>query len=126
MSARSASPAAAPRGPVARVLTFERLEIASFTHSAVYFGLLLTWAIGLNGVKHWLGWAHGIGWILMCIATILALHARVITLRIAVAVAVIGAVGPFVGSYEFVREQRRRRRHAPADPARYSQGSDGS
>ena len=33
-------------------------------------------------------------------------------LRLGIAVAVIGAVGPFVGSYEFVREERavRRRR----------------
>jgi hypothetical protein len=35
-------------------------------------------------------------------------RARVIPLRLGVAVAVIGAVGPFVGSYEFVREERRR------------------
>ena len=39
-------------------------------------------------------------------------HGRVtvaeIDLRVGFAVAVIGAVGPFVGSYEFVREQRRR------------------
>jgi hypothetical protein len=33
----------------------------------------------------------------------------VIPLRLGVAVAVIGAIGPFVGSYEFVREDRRRR-----------------
>jgi hypothetical protein len=33
---------------------------------------------------------------------------RVIPLRLAIAVSVIGAIGPFVGSYEFVREARRR------------------
>jgi hypothetical protein len=37
----------------------------------------------------------------------------VIPLRLGVAVAVIGAVGPFVGSYEFVREERRRRALGP-------------
>lgn len=54
------------------------------------------------------GFAHGIGWILMSLAVLAAVSARIITLRLAVAVAVIGAVGPFVGSYEFVREERRR------------------
>jgi hypothetical protein len=44
----------------------------------------------------------------MCVLCIEALRARVIPLPLAVAVAVIGAVGPFVGSYEFIREQRRR------------------
>ena len=123
---QASTTAPAPRGAIARVLTFNRLKWASFAHSTVYFGLLLTWALGLDGIKYWLGWAHGIGWILMCIATLLALHARVIGMRIAVAVAVIGAVGPFVGSYEFVREQRRRTRRAAAVTGRYSQGSDGS
>jgi len=36
------------------------------------------------------------------------LEPGVIPLRLGIAVAVIGAVGPFVGSYEFVREERRR------------------
>ena len=34
--------------------------------------------------------------------------ARIVSLRLAVAVAVLGGIGPFFGSYEFVREQRRR------------------
>jgi hypothetical protein len=54
------------------------------------------------------GFAHGIGWIVMSLAVLVAVRARVIPLRLGVAVAVIGAVGPFVGSYEFVREERRR------------------
>ena len=52
--------------------------------------------------------AHGLGWIAMCVLTLAAVRARVIPLRLGIAVAVIGAVGPFVGSYEFVREERRR------------------
>jgi hypothetical protein len=31
-----------------------------------------------------------------------------VSLRLAVAVAVLGGIGPFFGSYEFVREQHRR------------------
>jgi hypothetical protein len=49
----------------------------------------------------------------MSLACIAAARLRVISLRLAVAVAVLGGVGPFFGSIEFVREQRRRKR-APA------------
>ena len=37
-----------------------------------------------------------------------ALHARVVPLRLAVAVTILGGIGPFIGSLEFVREERRR------------------
>ena len=59
--------------------------------------------------------AHGLGWIAMCVAARSPrVRARVIPLRLGVAVAVLGAVGPFVGSYEFVREERRRARAGTA------------
>ena len=90
-------------------LSFTTLKHLSFAHSAVYAVLLLVWAIpGLHALEFVFGLAHGVGWIAMCLLCIEALRQRVISLKLAVAVAVIGAVGPFVGSYEFVREQRRR------------------
>lgn len=123
----SSATVGSPPSLVARVLTFERLKWASFAHSTAYLCLLVVWLVpGVAAAEVVFGWAHGVGWIIMCIVAVLALHARVISLRIGVAVAVIGAVGPFVGSYEFIREQRRRRRSSAAAPARYSQGSDGS
>ena len=63
---------------------------------------------GLHRLEFVFGMAHGLGWICMCFLSLAAVHARVIPLRVGFAVAVIGAVGPFIGSYEFVREQRRR------------------
>ena len=63
------------------------------------------------------GLAHGLGWIAMCGLSLAAVRARVIPLRLGFAVAVIGAIGPFVGSYEFVREQRRRDADAAAAEA---------
>ena len=63
---------------------------------------------GLHALEFVFGMAHGLGWIAMCILTLAAVRARVIPLRLGIAVAVIGAVGPFIGSYEFVREERRR------------------
>lgn len=90
-----------------RLLTFERLKWASFTHSVIYTSLLITIFTGPDELKTVLGWSHGIGWIAMSLACIAALRLRVISLRVAVAVAVLGGVGPFIGSYEFVRASRR-------------------
>jgi hypothetical protein len=99
------------------ILTFNRLKWVSFFHSVVYLGLLVSAIAGLAGPTLVLGWTHGILWIAMSLASIAAVRLRVIPLRVAVAVAVIGGVGPFVGSYEFVREQRRRRgRDADGSP----------
>jgi hypothetical protein len=91
--------------------SFGVLKGLSFVHSAVYAVLLVVWLVpGLHGAEFIFGLAHGLGWIAMCLLSVAALRGRVISLRLAVAVSVIGAVGPFVGSYEFVREGRRRPR----------------
>ena len=90
-------------------LSFTTLKRLSFTHSAIYLTLLTVWLVpGLHRLEFVFGMAHGLGWIAMCVLTLAAVRARVIPPRLGVAVAVIGAVGPFVGSYEFVREERRR------------------
>ncbi|MBI5106858.1 MAG: hypothetical protein HZB46_18060 [Solirubrobacterales bacterium] len=89
-------------------MSFHALKLCSFTHSAVYAALLTVWLIpGLHPLEFVFGLTHGLGWIAMCLLCIDALRRRVISMRLAVAVAVIGAVGPFVGSYEFVREEQR-------------------
>jgi hypothetical protein len=112
---------------VSRLLTFEHLKWASFTHSTVYLCLLIVWLVpGLHGLEFVFGMAHGIGWIAMCLLSILAVHRRVIPLYLAVAVSVIGAVGPFVGSYAFIHEGRRRTEDGPRLGPRYSQDSHGS
>ncbi len=96
------------------VLTFDRLKWASFTHSAVYTALLVTVLTGPDDLKTILGWGHGIGWIAMSLTCVVALRLRVIDLRLAAAVAVLGGVGPFIGSLEFVRQSRRRDARPPA------------
>lgn len=97
------------RGPAA--LTFTRLKWASFTHSTVYACLLVSWAVpGWQTGEMVFGFAHGIGWFVMCALCVAGLRARVIPLFVAVCVAVIGAVGPFVGTGAFIREERLRRR----------------
>jgi hypothetical protein len=92
---------------VSRFLTFRRLKIASFTHSAIYVGLLVAWLVpGLPGAERVLGFGHGIGWILMSLACLAAVRLRTLSLRVAVAVAVLGGIGPFLGSAAFVLEER--------------------
>jgi hypothetical protein len=100
---------ASPRASRVPSLSFGALKRLSFAHSAVYLVLLVVWLVpGLHGLEFVFGLSHGLGWIAMCVLSVLAVRARVIPLRVGFAVAVIGAIGPFVGSYEFVREQRRR------------------
>jgi hypothetical protein len=99
-------------------LRFGTLKHLSFAHSTVYAILLVVWLVpGLHALEFGFGLAHGLGWIAMCVLSIAAVRSRVIPLRLGAAVAVIGAVGPFVGSWEFVREQRRREVDAPATGA---------
>ena len=87
--------------------TFNRLKWGSFIHSAVYTVLLAVWLVpGLAGLEAIFGMAHGLGWIAMSLACLAALRLRVIDLRLAVAVALLGGIGPFIGSYEFWRQSR--------------------
>jgi hypothetical protein len=90
------------------VITFARLKYLSFAHSAVYAGLLAVWLTdGPDGLRAVLGWAHGIGWIVMSLLCVAAVRLRVIPLWLAVMVAVVGGVGPFAGSISFVVCERR-------------------
>jgi len=92
-------------------LTFARLKWTSFAHSCVYTGLLVSaFAVGKpEPLTFVLGWTHGLMWIFMSVACIAAARLRIVSLKLAVAVAVLGGIGPFFGSYQFVREQRERR-----------------
>ena len=94
-------------------MTFGRLKVLSFTHSAIYLTLLTVWLVpGLKTAEMIFGWGHGIGWIAMSLLCIDAVRRKVIPLWLAVMVAIVGGVGPFAGSAGFVIEERRRR--APA------------
>ena len=113
----SQPPAARPRRPIHRrqpavgPLRFERLKWISFGHSCIYLALLVcAFAIGKPQPETFaLGLTHGLLWIFMSLACIAAVRLRIVSLRLAVAVAVLGGIAPFFGSYEFAREQRNRR-----------------
>ena len=102
----------APAGIGRDPRVFSRLKWVSFTHSVIYLGLLLcAFALGNpEPATFVLGLTHGLLWIAMSLICIVATRLRIVPLRLAVAVAVLGGIGPFFGSYEFVREQRRRER----------------
>ncbi|HEV3072049.1 MAG TPA: hypothetical protein VGY76_11575 [Solirubrobacteraceae bacterium] len=94
--------------------TFRALKWTSFTHSCIYIALLVcAFAIGKpEPATTVLGFTHGILWIGMSLACIAAARARIVSLRLAVAVAVLGGIGPFFGSYEFVHAGRAQRAKA--------------
>lgn len=89
---------------------FSTLKWVSFGHSCVYLGLLVcAFLLGKpEPATFVLGLTHGLLWIAMSIACITATRLRIVPLRLAVAVAVLGGIGPFFGSAEFIREQRLR------------------
>ncbi len=99
----------------ARVITFRRLEVVSITHSLVFLALLLC-AFALNNPEpetFILGMAHGLMWIGMSLVCIVAARLRVIPFWLAVTIAVLGGLGPFLGSIGFILIERRRARGEP-------------
>jgi hypothetical protein len=100
-----------------RVVTFRRLEAASFTHSAVYLALLVcAFAAGSPQPETFvLGLTHGLMWIGMSIVCLGAARVRIIPFWLAVTVAVLGGLGPFAGSIGFIVAQRREGH--PRDPS---------
>ena len=93
-----------------RIVTFRRLEIVSFTHSAIYLSLLVcAFALGNPEPETFiLGMAHGLLWIGMSLVCIAAARARIIPFWLAVTVAVLGGLGPFCGSGGFIVADHRR------------------
>ena len=96
--------------PAAGPLTFGRLKWTSFAHSCVYAALLVCAFLAGNPepLTFVLGLSHGLLWIFMSLACLTAARLRVVSLKLAVAVAVLGGIAPFFGSYQFIREQRAR------------------
>ena len=88
-------------------MSFRTLKYLSFTHSAIYTALLISWAANAEHAKYVLGWAHGIGWIVMSLLCINAVRTRTLPLWLGVMVAVVGGVGPFAGSLGFLYAERR-------------------
>jgi hypothetical protein len=108
---REPAPDGALALPVRHEQVFARLKWTSFAHSCIYTALLVcAFAAGKPQPETFvLGLTHGLLWIGMSLTCIVCVRLRIVPLRLAAAVAVLGGIGPFFGSFEFVREQRRRR-----------------
>jgi len=105
------------------VITFRRLEAVSFTHSAIYLSLLIcAFALGNPEPETFvLGMAHGCLWIAMSLVCLWAARRRIIPFWLAVTVAVLGGLGPFMGSIGFVIAARQGRRASDGSSStRYS------
>lgn len=88
------------------------MEAVSLFHSLVYLGLL-TCAFLLGGPQPFtfiFGLSHGLIWIGMAITSVFAVRFRVINLRLAVAIVLLGCIAPFFGTIEFLRQSRERNR----------------
>jgi hypothetical protein len=111
---------------MARAVSFGRLEMVSFFHSAIYLALLLSAFVLGNPepATTILGFSHGILWIGMSIVCIAAARWRVVPFWLAVTVAVLGGLGPFMGSLGFLVESRRRSTAVPAPEKRLQPAPD--
>ena len=86
------------------------MEGVSLFHSVIYTSLLISaFVLGdPQPVTFILGLTHGLLWIGMSITSLLALHFRIINLRLTVAITLLGCIAPFFGSLEFILQSRRK------------------
>ena len=102
------------------------IKWCSFISSTVYTCLLIVWLVpGMHSFEMVFGFTHGIGWFFMVALSLYGLKTRLIDLRLALAIAVLGAVGPYFGTAEFIHQDRvrARRRDAAGASARETAGS---
>lgn len=118
----ASAPMARPRPVIdnrfTRAVTFRRLEVASLGHSCIYLALL-TCAFALGNPEPYtfvLGLLHGLLWIAMALICIAAARWRVIPFWLAVAVAILGGLGPFCGSLGFLHQARMARLDSQPQP----------
>lgn len=103
-------------GLARRVLDFRVLALASATHSVLFTGLMLcAFVLGKpQPATFWFGLTHGIMYLVMAVATAVAARIGTVSLTTALVVIVVGAAGPYLGTFDFYREWRRRRATAEA------------
>jgi hypothetical protein len=99
------------------IVTFGRLEAVSFVHSCIYLSLLIcAFALGKPEPATFIfGLTHGLVWIAMSLTCIAAARFRVIPFWLAVTVAVLGGLGPFMGTLGFIFEAHRRGSEKPSN-----------
>jgi hypothetical protein len=115
--ARAAAEAAA-HPVLVRLLSFNHLMAISIIHSILFTGLMLC-AFVLDKPQpatFIFGFTHGVLYMVMAVLVGVAAKLRTVTVTTALVVIIMGAIGPYFGTYDFIREARRRRR-GPGEPA---------
>jgi hypothetical protein len=105
---------------LARLLSLRNLAVLSGVHSVLFTGLMLcAFVLGKpEPVTFAFGFTHGILYLVMAVASGVAARLGTVPWTTAVVVIVLGAAGPYFGTYDFVREHRRRLREgSTAEPA---------
>ncbi len=97
---------------MARLLGLRNLAVLSVIHSLLFTGLILcAFVLGKpEPVTFVFGLTHGILWIVMAVACGVAARVGTVPLTTALVVIVLGAAGPYFGTFDLLREERRRRR----------------
>jgi hypothetical protein len=113
-----ASPADAhPR--LARLLSFNHMMVLSITHSILFTGLMIC-AFVLDHPEpatFIFGFTHGVLYMIIAVLAAIAAKLKTISLTTALVVIILGAFGPYFGTFDFLREWSAKRRGAVAEDA---------
>ena len=97
-----------------RVLSFNNLMAVSIIHSFLFTGLMLcAFVLGHPQPATFIfGFTHGVLYMAMAVLAGVAAKLRTISVTTALVVIILGAIGPYFGTYDFLREWSRKRRAA--------------
>jgi hypothetical protein len=101
-----------------RLLSFNHLMALSIIHSILFTGLMIC-AFVLDKPQpatFIFGFTHGVLYMAMAVLAGVAAKLKTISVTTALVVIILGAMGPYFGTYDFIREARRRR-GGPGAPA---------
>ena len=93
------------------MLTPRNFIVFGIVHSVAFTGLMLcAFILGKpQPITFLFGFTHGVMYMIMAAACILAARLRIVSITTALVVIIVGVFGPYFGGYEFMREERRRR-----------------
>jgi hypothetical protein len=103
---------AAAHPTLVRILSFNHLMVVSILHSILFTGLMLcAFVLGHPQPATFIfGFTHGVLYLVMAVLVGIAARLRTISVTTALVVGIMGAIGPYFGTYDFLREWSRKRR----------------
>ena len=95
---------------LARLLSFRNLAVASVLHSILFTGLMLcAFVLGKPEPATFVfGFTHGVLYLAMAIACGIAIRLGTVPPTTGLVVIILGALGPYFGTFDFLRELRGR------------------